>query len=69
MTGHKAKQISDEEDQIFRLLRQLDMAPDAAQRATATALGISLGHLNAQLKAAAGGAYRDQRTRRSRPTS
>ncbi|WP_299847923.1 bifunctional sulfate adenylyltransferase/adenylylsulfate kinase [uncultured Roseovarius sp.] len=42
-----------ESDQLFRLLRQLDLAPDASQRATATALGVSLGGLNAQLRAAA----------------
>lgn len=41
-----------EEDQLFRLLRQLDRAPEAAQRSTAEALGISLGSLNAQLRAA-----------------
>ena len=41
-----------EENQLFRLLRQLDRAPDASQRSTAAALGISLGHLNAQLRAA-----------------
>jgi len=43
----------DAEDQLFRLLRQLDVAPDASQRATAGALGISLGRLNAQLRSAA----------------
>ena len=43
---------TDDEDELFRLLRQLDNAPDAAQRTTAAALGISLGHLNALLKAA-----------------
>ena len=42
-----------ESDHLFRLLRQLDLAPDASQRATATALGVSLGGLNAQLRAAA----------------
>ncbi|MDQ2065914.1 winged helix-turn-helix transcriptional regulator, partial [Xinfangfangia sp. CPCC 101601] len=41
-----------EEDQLFRLLRQLDRAPKASQRSTAEALGISLGSLNAQLRAA-----------------
>ncbi len=45
--------MSDEEDELFRLLRQLDAAPDASQRATASAIGISLGHLNARLKSAA----------------
>jgi len=40
-----------EDDQLFLLLRQLDAAPDASQRATAQALGVSLGRLNAQLRA------------------
>jgi sulfate adenylyltransferase len=40
-----------QDDQVFRLLRQLDTAPEASQRATATALGISLGRLNTQLRA------------------
>ena len=44
--------ITAEEDQRFRLLRQLDLAPDASQRATATALGVSLGRLNALMRAA-----------------
>ena len=42
-----------EEDLLFRLLRQLDTAPDASQRATASALGISLGRLNALLRSTA----------------
>ncbi len=41
-----------EEDLLFRMLRQLDLAPDASQRSTATALGISLGRLNALLRTA-----------------
>ncbi|WP_264210461.1 bifunctional sulfate adenylyltransferase/adenylylsulfate kinase [Leisingera thetidis] len=41
------------EDLLFRLLRQLDAAPDASQRTTAAALGISLGRLNTQLRVAA----------------
>src|SRR6056297_943645 len=40
-----------EDDLLFRLLRQLDAAPEASQRATAQALGISLGRLNTQLRA------------------
>ena len=40
-----------EDDLLFRLLRQLDMAPGASQRATAGALGVSLGRLNAVLRA------------------
>ncbi|KIC18818.1 bifunctional sulfate adenylyltransferase/adenylylsulfate kinase [Leisingera sp. ANG-Vp] len=43
----------DEEDLLFRLLRQLDTEPDASQRTTAAALGISLGRLNTQLRLAA----------------
>ncbi len=43
----------EEEDQLFRLLRQLDLTPDASQRAIAAALGVSLGRLNAQLRSAA----------------
>ena len=34
-------------------MRQLDLAPEASQRSTAAALGISLGRLNTQLRAAA----------------
>ncbi len=48
-----AKPNPDEEDVLFRLLRQLDLAPEASQRVTAAAAGISLGRLNAQLRAAA----------------
>ena len=43
----------EEEDQLFRLLRQLDSAPEASQRAIAGAIGVSLGRLNAKLRAAA----------------
>ena len=42
----------EDEDHLFRLLRQLDLAPQASQRATAIALNISLGRLNAQLRVA-----------------
>ena len=42
-----------EDAQLFELLRQLAHAPEASQRATAEALGVSLGRLNAQLRAAA----------------
>ncbi|MBF9043969.1 bifunctional sulfate adenylyltransferase/adenylylsulfate kinase [Rhodobacterales bacterium HKCCE4037] len=38
-------------DLLFRLLRQIDAAPQASQRATAQALGISLGGLNTALRA------------------
>ena len=40
-----------DEDILFRLLRQLDTAPDASQRETAEAMGVSLGRLNALLRA------------------
>jgi len=43
---------AEDEDLLFRLLRQLDLAPDASQRATAAAVGISLGRLNAVLRQA-----------------
>ncbi|RYH08634.1 bifunctional sulfate adenylyltransferase/adenylylsulfate kinase [Tropicimonas sp. IMCC6043] len=43
----------EEEDLLFRLLRQLDREPEASQRSTAAALGISLGRLNAVLRATA----------------
>ncbi len=42
----------EDEDVIFRLLRQLDIAPDAPQRATAGALGISVGRLNGLMRQA-----------------
>mgnify|MGYP006284591179 CR=1 FL=1 len=50
MPASQASASLPEEDLLFRLLRQLDAAPDASQRATAEALGISLGRLNAQLR-------------------
>ena len=53
MTAPDSNLTPDEEDLLFRLLRQLDLAPEASQRATASALGMSLGGLNTQLRAAA----------------
>jgi sulfate adenylyltransferase len=53
MTAANSDLTPDEEDLLFRLLRQLDLAPEASQRATASALGMSLGGLNTQLRAAA----------------
>ncbi|MEC7963214.1 MAG: sulfate adenylyltransferase, partial [Pseudomonadota bacterium] len=50
MTAPKSNISAAEEDMRFRLLRQLDTAPDATQRATAEALGISLGRLNTLLR-------------------
>lgn len=41
-----------DEGALFRVLRQLDRVPEASQRATAEALGLSLGKLNALLQAA-----------------
>ncbi len=41
-----------DEGLLFRLLRQLDAAPEASQRLTAQALGVSLGRLNGLLRAA-----------------
>ncbi|PTX57032.1 sulfate adenylyltransferase [Litoreibacter ponti] len=48
----KTSTLTDEQDALFRLLRQLDVTPDASQRAMAAALGISLGKLNAEVRAA-----------------
>ena len=45
--------ITHEEIELFRLLRQLDISPSASQRTIASALGVSLGLLNAHLKSAA----------------
>lgn len=42
--------ITPDDDVLFRLLRQLDTAPEQSQRATAQALGVSLGRLNALLR-------------------
>ncbi|MEZ5769747.1 MAG: bifunctional sulfate adenylyltransferase/adenylylsulfate kinase [Paracoccaceae bacterium] len=71
MTAPETPASLQEEDLLFRLLRQLDAAPDAAQRATAAAIGISLGRLNAMLRAATEAglvkvAARDSSDRRSR---
>ena len=60
-----------DEDLLFRLLRQLDAAPELSQCATAQALGISLGRLNAVLRAVTDAglvriATRDSTDRRSR---
>ena len=48
----KAKPITDKEETLFRLLRQVNFAPEASQRASALAIGVSLGRFNAQLKSA-----------------
>ncbi|MDO6731734.1 bifunctional sulfate adenylyltransferase/adenylylsulfate kinase [Marinovum sp. 2_MG-2023] len=53
MATAKTQPITDEEAQTFLLLRQVDQTPDASQRAISLALGVSLGTLNAQLRAAA----------------
>jgi len=42
-----------DEDLLFLLLRQIDLEPDASQRTIAAAIGVSLGKLNTQLRAAA----------------
>jgi len=51
VTAQETKTFA-EEDQLFRLLRQLDTAPEASQRALAAAIGVSLGRLNALLRMA-----------------
>ena len=53
MAMSPAKITTEQEDQLFRLLRQLEIAPEASQRVTAQAIGVSLGRLNALLKQAA----------------
>ena len=60
-----------DEDALFRVLRQLDRVPEASQRATAEALGLSLGKLNALLQAAQAAGFiritdRDSTDRRQR---
>jgi sulfate adenylyltransferase len=52
MAVSPAKTISEQEDQMVRLLRQLDTASGASQRAMATAIGLSLGRFNALLRSA-----------------
>ena len=52
MAMSPAKITSEQEDQMFRLLRQLDISSDGSQRVTAAAIGVSLGRLNALLKQA-----------------
>jgi sulfate adenylyltransferase len=46
------KPNAEEQDQLFRLLRHLDGAQGVSQRTTAQAIGVSLGRLNALLRAA-----------------
>lgn len=53
MSSQMTKPNFEEEDLLFRLLRQLDTAPDASQRATSSAIGVSLGRLNALLRTTA----------------
>ncbi|MEM9129109.1 MAG: bifunctional sulfate adenylyltransferase/adenylylsulfate kinase [Pseudomonadota bacterium] len=50
MSLSDTKLAKQDEDLLFRLLRQLDFAPDASQRSTAAALGVSLGRLNSILR-------------------
>ncbi len=50
MPSTASKSSDARDDQMFRLLRQLDVAPDASQRAMAQTIGISLGRLNALLR-------------------
>jgi len=48
-----------DEDLLFRLLRQLDTVPDQSQRALASHLDISLGRLNALIRAASEAGFVD----------
>jgi len=53
MPARQSTPSAPDDDLRFRLLRQLDLEPDASQRATAQALGISLGRLNALMRVTA----------------
>ena len=52
MNTPKAHPMTDEEDTLFRLLRQVNLTPNASQRVMAQGVGVSLGRVNAHLKAA-----------------
>ena len=52
MTTTLKKLSQEDEDQLFMLLRQLDSAPEAPQRAMAAAIGVSLGRLNTVMRLA-----------------
>ena len=71
MNAPQTPAILPDDDQLFRLLRQLDRMPEAPQRATAEALGLSLGKLNALLHSAQAAGFiritgRDSTDRRQR---
>lgn len=71
MNAHQPPAFQPDDEQLFRLLRQLDRAPEASQRATAQALGLSLGKLNALLRDAQAAGFiritdRDSTDRRQR---
>src|SRR6056297_2201177 len=55
MTAASAKPTLEGDDALFRLLRQIDVVPGVTQRGLSAALGISLGRVNAQLRAAIDG--------------
>ncbi|WP_415402001.1 bifunctional sulfate adenylyltransferase/adenylylsulfate kinase [Tateyamaria sp. SN3-11] len=59
MPSAATKTSPEYEDQLFRLLRQLDLAPQASQRAMAEVLGVSLGRLNALLRDATAAGFVD----------
>ncbi|MGB3409283.1 MAG: MarR family EPS-associated transcriptional regulator, partial [Jannaschia sp.] len=52
MLSAPAKPTLEGDDDLFRLLRQIDLVPEAPQRTIAAALGVSLGRVNTQLRAA-----------------
>ena len=52
MTLATAHLSEDEQDQVFRLLREIDLAEASTQRALAAAVGLSLGRLNTLLRMA-----------------
>ena len=57
MTSLAKIKSQEDEDQLFRLLRQIDVAPEASQRTMAASLGLSLGRLNTLLRAATEGGF------------
>ena len=52
MSAPVTKASLEEQDHLFRLLRQLDLAPVASQRGLAESIGVSLGRLNTLLRTA-----------------
>ena len=52
MNTDNTNEMTNEAETLFRLLRQVDLAPEASQRVSASTIGISLGRFNTLLKSA-----------------